>query len=177
MRLGFFSFILCCLLTLSSHAQKPTGLYEGDTVIVYVFMLENCVITQNYTLALRQMHETYASEQIQFKGLFPNTFSTPQKITEFKKKYEISFLLTMDFDKEWTLKLGASVTPTAVVWNKTRDEVLYRGRIDDSYYRIGKRRTVTTTSELADALAAIVSGEEIRVKETKAIGCFINFKL
>ena len=115
--------------------------------------------------------------RLSFKGLFPNSFSNPQKITEFKEKYEIPFLLTMDFEKEWALKLGARVTPTAVVWNKTRDEVLYRGRIDDSYYRIGKRRTVTSTSELADALAAIVSGQEIRVKETQAIGCFINFKL
>jgi len=156
--------LISWVCTLSSLAQNPAGPYAQDTVIVYVFMLEDCIITQNYTLALREMHEAYVSDRLEFVGLFPNSFSNPKKIAEFKAKYEI-------------LKLGATVTPTAIVWNKTRDEVLYRGRIDDSYYRIGKRRTVTTTSELKDALEALVTGEEIGVKETQAIGCFINFKL
>ena len=177
MRYAFAFWLFMFSLTQVSLAQKPAGPYENDTIVVYIFLLEDCVISQNYTLALKQLYEEYSSDQISFTGLFPNKFSHPKKIAEFKEKYAIPFVLKIDFEKEWAKKMEAKVTPTVAVWNKTKDEILYRGRIDNSYYQIGKRRTVTTTSELADALKAIVDGEEIEVKETKAIGCFINYKI
>ncbi len=176
MRYAFALGLFIFSFTQVSLAQKPSGPYENDTIVVYIFLLEDCVISQNYTLALKEMYAQYASDQITFTGLFPSKFSHPKKIAEFKEKYDIPFVMKIDFEKGRAKKMEAKVTPTVAVWNKTQDEILYRGRIDNSYYQIGKRRTITTTSELADALKAIVNGEEIEVKETKAIGCFINYK-
>ena len=60
-----------------------------DRITVYVFLHESCVISQYYTLPLRELHEEYANENIQFIGLFPNFSSKPNQIETFKEKYQI----------------------------------------------------------------------------------------
>ena len=59
----------------------------------------------------------------------------------------------------------------------TRDErePVYQGRIDDRYAGYGRKRTNTTSNELADALSAIASGQPIKKQKTKAVGCYISY--
>ena len=68
-----------------------------DRITVYVFLHESCVIRQYYTLPLRELHEEYANESVQFIGLFPNFSSKPKQIETFKKKYQIPFELKTDY--------------------------------------------------------------------------------
>lgn len=70
--------------------------------------------------------------------------------------------------------LGASVTPEVVVFNESKEKILYKGRIDDSYARVGKRKRVTSTSELKEVLEAIKNDQPIQVSNTTAVGCFIG---
>ena len=63
-----------------------------------------------------------------------------------------------------------------MVYNHNDQEILYKGRIDNAYFRVGKKRGVTSTSDLKDALEAIVRGEPVLIKETEAVGCFINLR-
>jgi len=51
---------------------------------------------------------------------------------------------------------------------------LYQGRIDNTYYRVGKRRSITTTAELKEVLNAIEEQTTIPIDQTEAIGCFIT---
>ncbi|MBI5914266.1 MAG: redoxin domain-containing protein [Bacteroidetes bacterium] len=170
----FFAFLLL-VPTLRSEAQTAAVDYRRDTFIVYVFLLEDCVICQNYSATLHQLHEKYASERIRFIGLFPNRFSSKDKIAAYQKKYDIPFELKMDYFQTRTRKMGVKVTPEVAVYNKSRDEVLYRGRIDDQYVALGRRRSVKTTRELEDALTAIHENRKPTVPVTQAVGCFINF--
>lgn len=147
-----------------------------DSISVYIFMLEDCPITQFYTLALREMHETYDPYGLNFVGLFPNRYSSPEKIDSFQQQYKIPFSLKTDYFQTKTKFFEATVTPEVVIYNHTYQEILYKGRIDNAYFRVGKKRGVTTTADLEDALEAIVRGEPIAVKETEAIGCFINLR-
>ncbi|MEL6988150.1 MAG: hypothetical protein AAGK97_09995, partial [Bacteroidota bacterium] len=117
----------------------------------------------------------FNSEQIEFIGLFPNFVSKPKNIAHFKKEYKIPFELKTDYYKSKSTQFGVTVTPEVVVYNETTDEVLYKGRIDNTYFKIGKQRSVTTEHELKDALTSIKEGKEILIKETEAVGCFINF--
>ena len=156
--------------------QTNLSVYSNfkDSISVYIFLHETCVISQFYTLPLRSLHETYANDSLQFVGIFPSFSSKKQQIAAFKKKYQLQFRLKTDYYKTKTKLLGATVTPEVVIYNEDQQTILYKGRIDDTYFRIGKKRRVTTTSELQDALTAIVNNEPILVKETEAIGCFIN---
>ena len=91
------------LLSFNSQAQsnnEPTRNITRqlqDRITVYVFLHESCVISQYYTLPLRELHEEYANENVQFKGLFPNFSSKPNQIETFKEKYQIPFELKTDY--------------------------------------------------------------------------------
>ena len=72
-----------------------------------------------------------------------------------------------------TSKYGATVTPEVVLVDD-KGTVRYQGRIDNSYARVGKRRTRTTSSELKDALKAVTSGKPVKTPAVPAIGCIIE---
>jgi len=169
------SHLIICILALF-FAPELLAKTATDSITVYIFMREDCKICQNYNLEWQKLHEAYSNDSIRFVGVFPNFSSKPKKIKAFKEKYQIPFDFVHDYFKTLTLRFGATVTPEVVVFNHNEGKVLYKGRTDNSYFRVGKRRTVTTTSELEDALEAIKNGQPIEVPETTAIGCFINFQ-
>ena len=70
-------------------------------------------------------------------------------------------------------QLGAHVAPEAFVLDGSA-EILYRGRIDDWMYAVGKKRAVITTHELEDVLNEYVSRGKSQVKNQPAIGCIIE---
>ncbi len=161
-------FVLFSLFSLFSNwgPQKE--------IEVYLFLGEECLISQYYTLPIKQLWQEYADEQVTFIGLFPNPSSSPEKMSAFKEKYQIPFSLAIDIQQEKMKAFDISVTPEVVVYDKRQQQVLYKGRIDNTYFRVGKRRTVTTTAELADVLAAIRMNKAPTIPATPAIGCFIT---
>jgi len=168
-------FILLAFVFVSSiHLEATPQSNANDSISVYVFLHESCIISQYYTLPLREMNQQYANEQIQFVGLFPDFSSKPDQIESFKKKYQIPFQLKADYYHQKKEALGATVTPEVVVYNETKGSILYKGRIDDAYARIGQRKRVTSTSELKDVLEAIKNDQPILIAETQAVGCFIR---
>jgi peroxiredoxin len=66
---------------------------------------------------------------------------------------------------------GATRTPEAFLFD-AQGKLVYHGTIDDNAQEPEK----VSTRYLADALAAVSSGKEIAVKETKAMGCGIKFR-
>ena len=144
------------------------------TVEVYIFLHESCRISQFFTLTLKDLHEQYGSEEVVFKGIFPNQNTEESAMIAFKEKHDLKFEMIFDEQQAITQKLGANVTPEAIVYDVQNDKILYKGRIDNSYYRVGKRRGVTTTSELGDVLEAVKQGACVEVESQPAIGCYIK---
>ncbi|MEM1323535.1 MAG: hypothetical protein AAGG75_24955 [Bacteroidota bacterium] len=147
---------------------------QPDSITVYLFLHDACIICQNYSLTINELHEEFAGTHLEFIGLFPNFASKPEAIAAYKKKYHIPFALKTDYFRTMTQKLGATITPEVFVYNQTREKILYRGRIDNTYVALGRKRHSASTSELRDALQAIRSGQQVAVSQTKAVGCLIN---
>ena len=118
---------------------------EKDNILVYIFLGEECVISQHYTLQLKALHTEFANENLTFKGYFPNPNSTPESIKNFKEKYALPFELKLDKAQLQMMKFSVSVTPEVVVFKPATQEVLYQGRIDNTYFKVGRRRRITTT--------------------------------
>ncbi len=172
-----FNLYLVLALSVFSNvpirANKPI-VESKDSITVYIFLHDECVISQYYTLPLREMHEAYANENLQFIGLFPNFSSKPDNIQAFKEKYKIPFELKNDYFHTKKEEFEATVTPEVVVFNESKGKIVYKGRIDDAYARVGQRKRFTSTSELKDVLEAIANNQPIQVAQTEAIGCFIS---
>ena len=163
-------FILSILvLGLNGFTQKNIP----KETTVYVFLSETCPICQSYTLTLKELYKKYSNKNVEFVGVFPNYYADLDSIATFKEKYSIPFELIIDKDSKLTKHFKASITPEVFV-ESAGGKLLYSGRIDDSFYAIGKRRNVITSTELSDALIQIVSGHPVAVPKTQAVGCIIS---
>lgn len=146
----------------------------GQSYSVNFFLAEECKISQFYTNKMQALHEQFSSEHMTFGAYFPNPSSTQEKIDEWAAKYEISFPLQLDTRQTIVRQWHVKVTPEVVVWDKETEQILYQGRIDNSYFKVGQRRTVTTTNELEEVLLALTNGEAVEPAQTTPIGCFIS---
>jgi len=172
-------YLFCFILTfiaLGNEKNSDSNDISNDEIEVYIFMHENCKICQFYTLKLKELHEEFASDKIVFKGIFPAKDAKDENLLAFKTAYEMPFEMVNDKEQIITKRLKATITPEVVVLNKSKDQIIYRGRIDDSYYKIGRRRNVNRTNELFDVLTAIKSNKEIKTENQPAIGCYISLR-
>ncbi len=175
--------ILCWFVGLSSadwtipDLPEPVNYStERDSLTVYVFLHDECVISQYFTPELTRLYKTYHSKGVGFIGLFPNSTSDAARITHFGQQYQLKFPLEPDYAKEQTLRLGIRVTPEVAIWDHRSDRLLYRGRIDDSYVRVGKRKLHPKSRDVESIITRWLSHDApVSLIETQAIGCFINF--
>ena len=159
-----------------SHGDEQTGSSQGDSLTVYVFLHDDCLISQFYTLELTRLYNTYHTQKVGFVGYFPNSSSTLEQIDSFALNYKIAFPLLPDYTKELTRKFGITVTPEVAVWDHRSEQMIYRGRIDDSYVRVGKRKTHPQNRDLENIIDSwLLNQSPGTLVQTQAIGCFISF--
>jgi hypothetical protein len=164
----FFLFQCGYLRGAEELGPKPNG------YTVYLFLGEECIISQQYTVLIKRLYQEYASEYLAFKGLFPNPSSSLEKIAQFNEKYELPFELAIDHLQRKMEFFEVQVTPEVVVFDEKKKVVIYQGRLDNTFVRVGKRRTITTTSELEDVLKELKNGRSVPFYKTVAVGCYIT---
>ena len=140
---------------------------------VYVFLAPTCPISQAVLPAVRALHAQYAAAGVAFVGVFPDPLVSAADRARFGRAYQLRFALQADPGHLLTRRLGATITPEAAVTD-AHGALVYRGRINDSYARLGVRRTVVGQHELADALAALAADQPVVVARAPAVGCVIE---
>lgn len=167
--LRFISFVVIWFVFFS--AANKVGVDKQTELRVIYFLSPGCTICQFYTLRMRELTEKYADTGVEFQGVFSASSCNDVVIDEFKAKYQIPFSIYCDTVLHE--QLNATVTPEVFIMNE-KDEILYSGRIDDSYAAIGKRRPRVKHHELTDALDALLLGDTVVVKRTQPVGCIIQ---
>jgi len=147
---------------------------SNDSITVNFFLLEDCKICQYYASTMQKLYNDFNNEKTTFIGYFPNRYSSEKDIKLFQEKYNIPFKLKKEFFQTKTQKYNVTVTPEVVVYNETKNEIIYQGRIDNSYAKLGQRRRVVTEHELKEVLENIKQRKQIETLKTKAIGCLIT---
>jgi len=80
----------------------------------------------------------------------------------------------MDTDLKLTRLLNAKVAPQCFLID-SKGQTMYEGRIDDWFYKPGKKRTVILSNDLDNAIANLLSGKKINPSKTTPVGCVINY--
>ena len=89
---------------------------------------------------------------------------------EHAQEYNYQFPYVVDKRAELATAFGATKTHHVYLFNKD-NKLVYRGAIDNN----AKNADNVDESYLVNAVNAVAVGEEIKVKETKALGCSIKF--
>ena len=71
---------------------------------------------------------------------------------------------------ELVKRARVTTAPEAAVFD-AKGALVYHGRIDDLWVSPGRARTMATTHDLEDAIAAVLEGKPPKTAETRAVGC------
>ncbi len=142
---------------------------------VWVFLAPLCPICQDYTFYLNALHAQWESEhrdEIEMIGWFPKPSVSDADIAAFGDRYDVDWELARD-TVGWSEAVGAGLAPEAVVVSP-EGEIMYRGRVNDLYYALGKHRATPRRADLALAIEQALAGEAVDPAQTDAIGCPIE---
>ena len=156
---------------LDGRELRPIG-DPAVKAITLVFILPDCPICNAYIPVLHRLHQTLITGGIQMFLVHADPATTADDARQHAREYQIQLPIVLDAHHTWVNKAGALTAPEAAVFSPA-GELLYRGRIDNQYAGLGKRRAVVTSHDLRDALEAILAGQPIKESRTEAIGCLI----
>jgi len=144
----------------------------GERATVLLFIATNCPTARAYGERLRVLDERYRGRGVQFVAVNSNNpYLSPSDT--YDAMLQRAPLLGFDFpyvkDQDGTVAryVGAVCTPHAFLLD-ANSRVVYDGRIDDS--RLGNN---IRTSDLDDAIAAVLREEPVAVAHTEPFGCAI----
>ena len=153
---------------LSGAIQHPlqTGTKAGSVLIFY---WHDCPICNSYAPEINRLASDYPNFAFYIVQVDPDlTVSTAKTHAH---QYSLSPPVLLDPRHRLVSLAKATVAPEAVVFGKD-EKVLYRGRIDNLYADLNKRRSEATEHNLRDALDAIAAGQLVK-SQPPAVGCLI----
>lgn len=141
-------------------------------VRVSLFLATECPISNRYVPELNRLAAEFAGRGVQIAALFPEPNLAAVRLAQWRDDFKPAFPIAIDAEAREARRLGATVTPEAVV---TIDaQVVYRGRIDDRYVSWGKSRPAPTRRDVVLVLEQLLRGERPPLVTTKAWGCVIE---
>lgn len=136
---------------------------------VLVFTSTACPVCTNYVPRLKELMKRHAKDDVVWAAVCSHEADDAASIIKYVKEAEYPLPLLHDDGGTLAAKLQVERVPTVLVLDSTRT-VRYAGRIDDQFSpNVYKNKA--STSELADALTAVIKGENVMVASAPAAGC------
>jgi peroxiredoxin len=145
---------------------------KGSKATVLFFVTNDCPIANYYTSEINAIVKDHASLPVRFFIVHVDPDLTPKAAAEHAKEYGFTCPVLIDAKHQLVKATGATIMPEAVVLAQD-GKIAYRGRIDDRYTELGKRRIAPNRRDVREALTAVLAGKPVKEPRTKAIGCFI----
>jgi thiol-disulfide isomerase/thioredoxin len=164
--------ILFCLFISCNETKSRSEILTDNTAKVLVFLAPDCPLCKNYTKDLKAMQATYGHE-LDFYGVVPGKFYTKHEVDSFLNYYDLNLEIIYDPYMNLTKEVNATITPEAYLIDEN-NQIIYQGLLDNWLGELGRRRQVITEYYLNDAIDSYLKGNDIKIKKTKAIGCFIE---
>ncbi|HKE84805.1 MAG TPA: hypothetical protein VKB50_13685 [Vicinamibacterales bacterium] len=151
----------------------------GTRASIVFFIATDCPVSNAYAPEIQRVCREYGPRGVGCTLMYEDVdTSSPRQTLDVQVrthlgefKYE-SIPAAIDRDRAAATRAKASITPTAVVVDRSGD-IRYRGRVDNLYAALGKTRQQVTSHDLRDALDAVLAGQRVPHPETEAIGCYI----
>src|SRR5579863_3226511 len=155
-----------------SHSLRSE---PGRSALVCVFLSTDCPIANGYVpelnrqfLALRE-----AKTGVHFFGVISDPATTRTLAAGHVAEFKYEFPVLFDSSGILAQALNPTHSPEAFVID-AGGRVAYRGRIDDLYADLGKKRTQVSHHDLADAVAALLAGKAPARSYAEPVGCLFE---
>lgn len=155
-----------------SGVQRDPLNTAGNVATVLLFIAPECPISNGYAPEITRITTAYEPRGVAFYGVHADPRVSAETALKHASGYGYAFPVLLDPDQSLAHRVGATVTPEAVVLNRAGD-VVYAGRIDNTYYTFGRRRETPTKRELRETLDDLIEGRPVATNAAPAIGCEI----
>lgn len=165
------------LTDLAGELVDLNGLSDKKAVVLIAHINE-CPHIEQSVPELKSLRDQYEHKGVSFFFINATREDDRASLIQKVKSLSIDIPLLKDDTQLTSKKLGLTRASETVVlvpphWHGTW-AVAYRGAIDDQS-EFGFDHSTPTHFYLKDALESIVSGSAVKVRETTAKGCFINY--
>jgi thiol-disulfide isomerase/thioredoxin len=137
-----------------------------------LFIAPDCPISNGYAPEITRVASAYESKGVVLYAIHSDPRVSAETARKHASEYGYDFPVLLDPNQTLAHRVGATVTPEAAVLDRSGN-VVYLGRIDDTFYSFGRRRETPTTHELRDALDAVIEGRSVAKATAPPIGCEI----
>lgn len=151
--------------------------YKDAKGFIVVFTCNTCPYAKAYEDRINDLDKEYAKKGYPVIAIMPNNpkVQPGDSMEAMKKRAEeksFSFPYLMDEGQKIYPQYGATKTPHIFLLQKSKkgNVVKYIGAIDDNY----QDASAVNTRYVEDAVDALLAGKDIKLTETKALGCTIK---
>ena len=146
----------------------------GGRLSALVFITVDCPIANGYAPQLKAMFQSFEDEPVDFflVHVDPEVDAVRARAHAEEYGYEGRNIL-LDPRHSLVKRCEATITPEAVLLSEG-GVVHYRGRINNWYGDIGRKRFQPSRHELRDAILQVLAGEPVKVPRAPAVGCDIE---
>lgn len=149
---------------------------HADMDAVVLFALDDSRDTRRTAEELKDVMEQFADQKVVFYMLDSGADANRDALQAVAKKADITLPILMDESQLVAEELGlARIGDIAVIDAKSKT-VVYRGALDDRYAEGSKARRAST-HYVADAITALIAGQEVAVADVASNGELIKFAL
>ena len=159
--------------TLTSIDDQRILWQRDGKLRVYAFLGCDCPVAKLYARRLEELQSRFSSRGVQWIGVISNPQDSIQDIRDFAKELDVTFPFIQDADQAFAQSWKITRTAEVILVNP-RNEILYRGRIDDQYAP-GITRSKTTREDLALAIESALAGSTPEISVTEPVGCKIAY--
>jgi peroxiredoxin len=149
---------------------------KGEKGTLVVFTCNHCPYSMGWEERIVAMGNEYSKRGI---GVIAVNSNDPavnagdgfEGMQERAKERGMTFPYVVDATSGVAKAFGATRTPEAFLFDKN-GKLVYHGTIDDNM----KDASAVKETYLKNALESVANGQDVQVKETKALGCGIKFR-
>jgi hypothetical protein len=139
-----------------------------------VFMRLDCPVANRYLAELERLRRRAAAAKVGFWLVYVEPDVSAAAVRDHLSSFRYSGDALLDPSHRLVRLAGATITPEAAVFaGSGATTMVYRGRIDDLYEEIGRRRPRPTRHDLDAAIEALRQERLDQPLVTTAVGCII----
>jgi len=138
--------------------------YLGEDIVVLEFWNMGCPVSRAYMDRMKELHSEFDQKGVTFFAVDSNSTNQVADIKTFAEEKEMRYPVLKDWENKIADQFGANRTPEIIVIG-----IKYHGAVDDS-----QNESKVDNYYLKNALTALVNGEDVETRQTKAFGCAIK---
>lgn len=141
---------------------------RGKNGTVLIFVSVQCPVSNAYNERMEKLAQDYKARGVNVIGVNSNAPESASAAKAHATSNNLTFPILKDNGNKLADTLGAERTPEAYLLD-AGNKIVYRGRIDNA-----RNPASVSSSELRDALEAVLAGKPVAKSSVTAFGCSIK---